>query len=84
MTNTSVCRFTTGVWLCVNWNDKRYVNNNSRCFFITTNLKQNKLKSGLTQTFSTAPMLGTVGIFYFFVNSSKLDLLFNKKSFQLR
>jgi len=39
---------------------------------------------GLTQTFSTAPMLGTVGIFYFFVNSSKLDLLFDKKSFQLR
>ena len=30
------------------------------------------------------PVLGSVGIFYFFVNSSKLDLLFNKKSFQLR
>jgi hypothetical protein len=41
-------------------------------------------RTGLTQTFSTVPMLGTVGIFYFFVNSSKLDLLFNKKSFQLR
>jgi hypothetical protein len=39
---------------------------------------------GLTQTFSTVPMLGTVGIFYFIVNSSELDLLLNKKSFQLR
>ncbi len=40
-------------------------------------------RTGLTQTFSTVPMLETVGIFYFFANSSKLDLLFNKKSFQL-
>ena len=38
-------------------------------------------RTGLTQTFSTVPMLETVGIFYFFANSSKLDLLFNKKSF---
>jgi hypothetical protein len=34
-------------------------------------------RTGLTQTFSTDPLLGSVGIFYFFVNSSKLDLLFN-------
>jgi hypothetical protein len=39
-------------------------------------------RTGLTQTFSTDPLLGSVGIFYFFVNSSKLDLLFNSLFFR--
>ena len=56
---------------------------NLKAFHVIVIRQACQSRTGLTQTFSTVPMLGTVEIFYFFVNSSKLDLLFNKKSFQL-